>query len=250
MTLRDLPRFVLQRGPDEPVEPCPCGSPFGVLSVASGVPSLRCMACGAPLDVEMVRFYEIDPSKRRSPGHPPCLVWQRIVIPKVREEVDAAGALRLGAERWDLFCVGCGDKDGSVTKDTLRGVRTVRRRDKNDFQRVEVLVRAQQRCELCFKAGVPLDVGHCLSDTDAKSLGVPPAVSESLMNKCALCVECNGTARGYGGRSMHRSVYVTLSHTRDENRKMLDVGPEAADPLFREIFRLLRDARALRKEAA
>jgi hypothetical protein len=43
---------------------------------------------------------------------------------------------------------------------------------------------------------------------------------------------------------------VTLSHTRDENRKMLDVGPEAADPLFREIFRLLRDARALRKEAA
>lgn len=29
--------------------------------------------------------------------------WQ-----KVREEVDAAGALRLGAERWDLFCVGCG----------------------------------------------------------------------------------------------------------------------------------------------
>ena len=249
-------RFVLQRGPDSAAEPCGCGSPFAVVTVAGGTASLRCMDCDSALDASMVRFHEIAPLARRSPGHPPCPSWSRVVVPKVREDVNAAAAIRLGAERWDLFCVACGDKDGSVPKDTLRGFRTVKRRDDdNQHQRTEVLERAGGRCDLCFRPGLPRDVGHCLSKSDADAMGVPREVRESLWNKCALCLECNQASHGgYGAQSMSPSAYCGLLFTREEARKMLDFGakgPVSVDPTFYRIYSLLRQRRLDRsKEAA
>lgn len=239
-------RFVLQDGPDAAVQPCGCGSPFAAVRFSPDGAQLRCESCGGTCPA-IARFCDLD-ATRRSPGHAGCS-RRRLIVPRVREEVDAEHALQ-GAERWDLFCVDCGQKDGMLAKDALRGYRTSRSYDKNNYQRPDVLARAGGRCEMCFAGpGVALDVGHCLSDADARELDVPPSLSESLMNKCALCRPCN---QSYGGRSMHRSAFVRLSHTREEHRKMLDIGLTAADETFRKIFDLLKRARELRqqKEAA
>ena len=245
-------RFVLQRNPDASVEPCLCGSPFGILRIVGQV-SLSCGSCGAALDPSIARHHDLD-SDRRSPGHEQCS-RHRIVVPKVGDEVDAAWVLKNGAARWDLFCVDCGEKDGSVQKNVLLGGRRVVRRDDNAFQRTDVLERAGRRCELCCAEGVPLHVGHCLSVKDANALSVPSTVRESLWNKCALCEACNvANMGGYGENSMSPSTYCNLTHTRAESRKMLDFGakgPEPIDPEFYRIYGLLRE-RLLkcRKDAA
>lgn len=242
--IHEQKRYVLQSDPDGPVQPCGCGSPFAIVRFSPTGGDLRCEDCGERSTVQ-VRFHDLD-ATRRSPGHLQCS-RRRAVVPRVREEVGAQHAL-LGAERWDLFCVDCGQKDGMLAKGALLGHRPARRNDANAWQRPEVLARSGGRCEMCFTGpGVALDVGHCLSDADAKALGVAPDVSESLMNKCALCLPCN---QACGGTSMPRSVFVGLSHTREENRKMLDVGPDAADPLFRAVFALLKKARELRRQKA
>lgn len=246
----EQPRFVLQRGPDSPVEPCACGCPFGVLRFALGVASLTCPDCGAALDASMVQLHEIDPALRRSPGHPPCPSWSRVIVPKVRDEVGREWAAKNGAERWDMFCVECGEKDGSVKKDELRGYRTSKKRDDdNAAQRVEVLERAGHRCDLCCDHGVPLDVGHCLSKKDAESMGVAREVRESVWNKCALCRPCNlAHLGGYGERSMSPSTYCNLAHTRAEARQMLDIGREAVQPEFYRVYSLLRQRLAERRK--
>ena len=249
MTTLELPRFLIQRGPDSVVEPCTCGAVFAVLRVGAEPASLLCAECGREHDAEIIRFWESPRACR--PG--PCPCRRRVVVPRVREEVSAAET-RNGAERWDAFCVACGEKDGSVPKDALRGFRTARRRDKNAHQRVEILERAGKRCELCCKAGVALDVAHCLSASDARAMGVGPEVCESDWNKCALCTDCNGAAGGYGERSMSPSTYCDLVHTKPEARTMLDFGvkgPRPVDPMFYRIYTLLRQRYLDRtKEAA
>jgi len=240
----EQPRFVLQEHPDRPVQPCGCGSPFGIVKFSAAGSSLRCQDCDSALHVP-VHLHDLT-DKRRSPSHDACS-RRRIVVPRVREDVSAENALR-GAERLDLFCVDCGRKDGMLPKDALRAHPLGRRRDKNDVQRPDVVARAGGRCEMCFAGpGVALEVGHCLSKHDARVLEaakvrVGDEIIESMMNKCALCLPCN---QAYSGRSMHRSIFVALAHTRAEFRKMLDVGEDTADPIFRRIFALLKKAREL-----
>jgi hypothetical protein len=246
----EQPRFVLQRGPDAPVEPCTCGSPFGILRMRDEQASLACAECSAPLNAALVQFHDLDP-ERRSPSHAAC-GQRRIVVPRVRDEVGREWTAKNGAERWDLFCVACGEKDGMVSKAVLLGGRFTKRRDDNAVQRIEVLERAGRRCDLCRACDVPLHVGHCLSVKDADAIGVPRAERESLWNKCALCEPCNvANLGGYGEKSMSPSTYCDLTHTRTEARKMLDIGREVVDPEFYRIYCLLRQRLAgRRKEAA
>lgn len=249
----EQPRFVLQRGPAAPVEPCTCGSPFAVLRVTAGQLLLSCTACAATLDPTIVLFHELDPA-RRSPGHEGC-PRRRVVVPRVREEVAASAVTKHGAERFDLFCPDCGNKDGAVGKAELSGGAFTKPRDNNAFQRTDVLERAKWRCELCCVHGVGLHVGHCLSLKDAQRMNVARDIHESLWNKCALCDDCNLANRGgYGEQSMSPSTYCGLSHTREEARRMLDFGtkgPEPVNPDFYRIYCLLRQRfTERRKEAA
>lgn len=251
-------RFVIQRGPDDPVEPCRCGSVFAGVLFRGGEPGGLFCVCGEALDPSIVRFYELPP-ERRSPGHDRCS-RRRIVVPKVGEEVSGEWVKQNGASRFDLFCVDCGLKDGAVSKDDLRGYRTTKKRDDdNQHQRTEVLERARHRCEMCFRKGLPLHVGHCLSLGDVKILNArtpdkPPVqrdVPEDLWNKCALCEECNLAAYGgYGDRSMSPSTYCDLVFTAPEARKMLDYGRPAAAEGFVRVYLLLFQVSRSRKEAA
>lgn len=230
-------RFILQHGPDAPVQPCSCGSPFGILRMNGAAPSLACADCSAALSTAMVLFHELDPS-RRSPGHESCGP-RRVVVPRVSDEVGREWVTKNGAARWDLFCVACGTKDGAVSKAELRGGRFVKRRDDNAFQRTDVLERAHHRCELCHARDVHLHVGHCLSLKDAEDMGVPREARESLWNKCALCEACNlANLGGYGERSMSPSTYCDLGHTRPEARRMLDFGAKGPEPVNGDFYRI------------
>lgn len=116
-----------------------------------------------------------------------------------------------------VWCLTCGQFSHNAPKhETGRAVRSLRTRpDIKPSQRARVLDRDNGACIICHRADISLDVGHIVSVTEGRSLGMTDAQLFDDENLAAMCTPCNS---GFNAVSINPRLFASLVIARIQRR--------------------------------
>ena len=218
--------FADEKAYDPLPSPCPsCGHSIGLVGFRDGaVVALTCQKCRIALDPAIVRVH---------PLCKPCRCGAT--------EASGFGFVVPRANNNALHCLACGTWNWNVSNADLGIAPEVpgARPRISEGLRMRVFEDAGHVCLYHGGAG-DLHVGHALSVSEGRQLGLGDDVLFDWWNLFAICERCN---LALNSRSVKPSTYITLIKPGEFDKP-------ARAPMFTKVLVALGKALALRKEAA